>query len=323
MKTVIIIVLSLAAFLSLLTFGGGYYMYRFAIVRDRRGRRQTNFWQEDIKRYDGTSDGDWKMICAGYNFIKSMNAERVYITSNDGLKLCGHVIENPARRGVFIMVHGYRSCGVYDFSCAARPVYDRGFSLLIIDQRAHGDSEGEQIGFGALERFDVVRWAEYADNRWANLPVVMDGVSMGAASVMMGAGVGYPPNVRAIIADCSYSTPGAICRKTLYDWFHLPPFPVYYGARFWTRILAHYDLDGVSSKESLAALGDGVAVLIAHGKADSFVPYQMSVENSGVFGERECFEFFTSEGAEHAMSFVRDTDSYLCAIERLFEKAGI
>ena len=69
-----------------------------------------------------------------------------------------------------------------------------------------------KIGFGALEKYDISRWAAFADEHFG-LPIVLDGVSMGSSTVMMGAEVGYPLSVRAIIADCGYSNAGEICRK--------------------------------------------------------------------------------------------------------------
>ena len=69
-------------------------------------------------------------------------------------------------------------------------------------------------------------------------------------------------------------------------------------------------------------------VLIAHGRADDFVPYRMSEENMKAFTKADGSvapnaEFFTSETAEHGMSFLRDYDGYMAALARLFDKAGL
>ena len=313
------------AFLLLFIIAAGYYMYRFAIVRDHSGKRQVNFWENEIHGSKNFTDAENSMIKEGSAYIKSHVTELVKIKSHDGLTLVGHIIEHPNPRGVFLMVHGYRSHAAYDFSCAAKAVHDMGFSCLLIDQRCHGYSDGERIGFGSLERYDVVRWAAFAEERWG-LPVVLDGVSMGAATVMMGGEIGYPKSVVAIIADCGYTTAGQICRKTLKDWFKLPPFPIYYAAKFFVRVLAKYDLDGADSRVGLAEIKKrGIPILIAHGKSDTFVPYSMSLENMKIFDgdERHTAELFTSDSADHAQAFLRDRETYLEAINRLFKKAGI
>lgn len=318
MKTVIVVAASIVAFFLLVSLAGGYYMFRFAVVR-RRGEH--GYWDCEIPKKRHIPDELYEQMKLGKKFIKAKNPEKVTIKSPDGLKLTARIAENPAGRGMFIMIHGYRSCGLYDFSFVLKQVYDKGFSLMIIDQRAHGDSEGKYIGFGVLERYDVVRWCEYVKERYPTLPVVLDGVSMGASTVMMGCGVGYPDNVRALICDCGYTTPGAVCRRTLKRWFKLPPFPIYYVAKMFVRIFAGYSLDSVNSAKEL--LCDKLPVLMAHGKKDTFVPYSMGIENFSSLAGRDDCEFFISEEAEHGMSYVMDTDGYMEAMERLSEKAGI
>ena len=140
---------------------------------------------------------------------------------------------------------------------------------------------------------------------------------------MMGGEIGYPENVRAIIADCGYTTPGAICKKVLKQWFHFPPFPLYYTAKLFVKLFAKYDLDGASSIRALDKIrNQGIPVLIAHGKADDFVPCSMSEENIKVFADGEA-ELLLSEEAPHGMAFFYSHEEYLDAIYRLFKKAGI
>lgn len=333
METVFIVIAALVIFIALVFFIAGYFMYRFAIVKDKSGKRQAYYWADGGEELGFFKEMKPEKADEAKQCVRDFKAsvtDTVYITSHDGLKLCGRVVENPAGRGVVIMMHGYRSCGLVDFGISHKYFYSAGFSLLMVDERAHGDSEGKHITFGAKERFDAVDWAKYAGERWQGKPVIMCGVSMGAATVMMGAGVGYPSNVKAILADCGYTSPGAICRKCLKQWYHLPPFPVYHGAKLWTRWLAGFDLDGVISRDSLAKLrGTGIKVLIVHGTGDGFVPYQMSEENIKAFdympesARREVVEFLSVEGADHAQSFVVDREAYLAAIDRLISKANI
>lgn len=310
---------------------GGVYMYFYAVVRDHSGKRQENLWEKEIAPHPGYSEENRKKIIAGEKYIKSHITEVVRIKSHDGLTLVGHVVEpeNTAPRGVLIMVHGYRSHAVHDFSCAVKAVNDLGYACLLIDQRAHGFSEGEKIGFGALEKYDISRWAAFADEHFG-LPIVLDGVSMGSSTVMMGAEVGYPLSVRAIIADCGYSNAGEICRKTMKQWFKLPPFPVYYAAKLMTKIFAKYDLDKTDATAGLNEIKKRrIPILFAHGDADDFVPYAMSKQNYAIFdgakadnGE-ELAELFTASGAKHGISFLKDYDGYMKAIYRLLDKAGL
>ena len=56
--------------------------------------------------------------------------------------------------------------------------------------------------------------ASEADTR--SIPIYLEGVSMGAATVLMAAGLPeLPANVRGVIADSPYSSPEEIIRKVL------------------------------------------------------------------------------------------------------------
>lgn len=324
MRILLIVVLIIIGLFLLFTFGGGYYMYRFATLRNKK---QRNYWKDDMKPAKFLSEEDNQIILNGWKYLRGQSWEDVDITSHDGLRLHGHYLAHPSPRGIILQIHGYRGCGAFDFSCAVEPFYKMGFSLLIVDQRASGDSEGRHITFGYYERYDVIEWAKYLGERFPNLPVIMDGVSMGASTVMMAVEIGYPDNVKAIIADCGFSSPGAICRKVLKQWFGLPPFPLYYGARFWVKLLAKFDLDGVSSREALKHLKEsGIKLLIAHGKKDGFVPYSMSIENMSDFTDEDkesTVQLFTVEEADHGLCYLKCREEYDKEIETLLRRAGI
>ena len=323
MQLFLIIALSVLVLFLVITAFAGWYMYRFAIVRNPK--MQKDAWVEEPKTFADLTEEDFAKIVRDVHYLREFPKERITIESHDGLKLAGHLfaVENP--RGLVLMAHGYRSSAPFDFSGAVQDFNALGLSCLLMDQRAHGYSEGKYIGFGAAERYDVVKWAQYAEKRWPDLPVVMDGVSMGAATVVMGCSVGYPKNVRAIIADCGYTTPGAICRRTLKRWFKLPPFPVYYAAKVFVKLMAGYDLDGVSTEEAIRKMlrENPIPVLFAHGKKDDFVPCTMSEENYALFGETGLAELFLVDNADHGLAYVRDKAGYTEALMRLFGKAGI
>ena len=77
---------------------------------------------------------------------------------------------------------------------------------MMIDQRAHGKSEGRTMTFGVFERFDVLSWIDYTVERVGKKTrIVLAGISMGAATVLMASNLNLPPNVKGIMADCPYS----------------------------------------------------------------------------------------------------------------------
>ena len=321
MTTAVTITLVILLALVLASFGAGYYMFRFAVARRPQHK---DYWDPDIPLWDTNESltrEDYETMNRNAGWIKRYPYETVYTTSADGLKLGGRLFEPEKTpcRGQYILCHGYRSHSIYDFSCVVKLLLDEGFSCLLIDHRAGGLSEGNYIGFGVLESRDLVKWCEYLKERFPERPVILDGVSMGSSTIMMGCGIGYPDNVRALVCDCGYTTPAAICKRTLKRWFKLPPFPIYYTANLFVKLFAGYSLDEVSSADCLKK--NRLPLLMAHGKKDGFVPYEMSLENFKSCGSGAVL--FTSEEADHGLAFLRDHDGYMNEIRALWERAGI
>jgi len=145
--------------------------------------------------------------------------ELVSITSRDGLKLTGRLYRFSDDARVEILFHGWRSSGIRDSSGGAKIARDLGYNLLIVDQRAHGDSDGNTITFGIKEKYDCVDWVRFVIGIFGeDVKILLGGVSMGAATVLMAAGLDeLPHQVKAITADCGYSSPEAIIRKVCRD----------------------------------------------------------------------------------------------------------
>ena len=104
--------------------------------------------------------------------------------------------------------HGYRSHPFTDFSGGTELSFLMEHNVLLIDERAHGRSEGSIISFGILERLDLLEWVNYAVSRFGrDQKILLFGVSMGGATVLMASELELPNNVKGIIADCPYAKP--------------------------------------------------------------------------------------------------------------------
>jgi pimeloyl-ACP methyl ester carboxylesterase len=246
---------------------------------------------------------------------------RFYETvSHDNLRLTAHYIPPEGEmRGIFLMVHGFRSCGFHDFSGAVHDISKLGFGCMVIDQRAHCLSGGDTVCFGALERFDVIRWAELIEREFPGVPVILDGISMGGATVMAAAGLDLPANVRGIIADCGYTSMRAIFNEVIRKKFHLPAFPLVDLASLYCRLRNGFDFDTLQSAETLAHAQ--VPVLLAHGMKDDLVPYFMAEEIYAAVKDKIDVELVTSSEAGHGLTYLHDHEAYTAAMNRLYDKA--
>ena len=260
---------------------------------------------------------------AGTRTLLAHHPERVTITSRDGLTLCGHYVPVPEPKAVILMVHGYHSCSLNDFACAAPYFLRAGCACLLVDQRSHEESAGAYICYGVKEKEDVKLWAEYLAERFPNLPVIMDGVSMGAATVMLAAGLELPQNVRGIISDCGYTSPYDIFVSVLKKRYHLPPFPLLPVEELFASRIAGIPLRGEGADTRFALRNNRLPILFAHGEADGFVPYAMGRENYDT-ARRFCnAEFLSVPEADHGLSFLYARREYLDAVNRLFARCGV
>lgn len=198
----------------------------------------------------------------------------VYITSYDGLKLHASVLtfcENADK--TIILFHGYRSTGKRDYACAIAMYSSFNMNIIVVDQRAHGKSEGKIISFGVKERYDARDWVEFAKKEFPNTKIYMSGISMGSATVMMASDI--VDGVSGIVADCGFTSPKEIIQRVAKEDMHLPKwFAAPIGLM--ARIFAGFDYS-YSAKTSLAKTN--VPVLFIHGGKDSFVPCYMTEEN--------------------------------------------
>ena len=288
-----------------------YPLYRFAFHAPNR--TQNNIYNiPRSKQYRCGRDGMRRMIAN----LAERPCEQVFLTSHDGLRLAGHYY--PGRDGAPLDIgfHGYRGTAIRDFCGGTEISFAAGHHVLLVDQRAHGASEGDTITFGVEERRDCLDWVRYACARFgADRPILLYGVSMGAATVLMAAGLELPANVRGIIADSPYSTPEAIIRKVCRD-LHLPDRVCY---PILARSAARFGRFRLSDGSAVEAVRHAkVPILLIHGEDDRFVPCEMSREILDACASDAARHTFP--GAGHGLSYVTDPERYTHLVLQFFEQ---
>ncbi len=248
--------------------------------------------------------------------FKAASFETVSITSDDGLKLSARYYHIKDGAPLEIQCHGYKGNAIRDFSGNWKIANEAGRNVLLIDERCHGNSEGNTITFGILERTDVLNWIKYANQRFGNVPILLSGVSMGAATVLMTAGMDLPENVKGIIADCPYDAPSNIIKKVLGTDMGMPVKYVYPLIRFGGMLYGKFNLNAASPVE--AVKNSKLPILLIHGDDDRFVPYEMSCNiHKAAPGT---IEFHTIKGAGHALNYATAPEEYEAIVHAFTEK---
>ena len=238
------------------------------------------------------------------------------LTSFDNLNLHAYKVlnQNDSNKWV-ITVHGYTSEGI-NMSSYAKNYYDIGYNVLIPDLRSHGLSEGDYIGMGWDDRLDIIDWINTILEYNPNAEIVLHGVSMGAATVSMVSGEDLPSNVKAIVADCGYTSVWDEFAYQLDDLFSLPEFPILNVSSLVAKVRAGYFLGEASTLKQVAK--SKTPILFIHGDEDDFVPYYMMEELYNATSSEK--EMLTIKNAGHAKASEVDPETYWTTVYNFTSK---
>lgn len=187
----------------------------------------------------------------------------VFIT-NEGLRLCGRFTDFGSSKTVLILCG--RAEGLYYSYYYAEPYRRKGYNILVIDQRAHGESEGVYSGLGVHEARDAIAWMRFLKENCHTEHIVLHGLCIGAAcSVYAAASEDCPSELHGIVTD------------GLYDSFHhvfiqrmrtmkKPMIPVLYQIEY--QIKKHTGIDVRKDTPISAAPHVKAPLLMLHGEED-------------------------------------------------------
>lgn len=251
--------------------------------------------------------------------IRGMKRELFEIESFDGLKLRGYYYEYSPDSPLELIFHGYGGNAERDLSGGVERCFALGRSAVLIDQRGAGMSEGRISSFGINERLDCLEWIKFATRKFGkDRPLIIGGVSMGAATVMMASGEDLPKNVACVMADCGYSSSKKIIKKVVRE-MKLPPSLVYPFIRLGGMLYGKFDIEETDPVSAVAR--SKTPIVYIHGDEDDFVPHSMSVE---------CFEatrapkkLVTIEGAGHGLGFPQNQSKYVESLRDFETEANI
>jgi len=131
-----------------------------------------------------------------------LGAELVSIERQEPGSIAGWFIPGRSLEAGVLLLHGVRS-NRREMIGRARFLRNAGYSVLMIDMQAHGETPGSHITFGYRESGDVRRALEYLRARVSGRPVGVIGVSLGGAAILLG---DAPVSADAVVLEAVYST---------------------------------------------------------------------------------------------------------------------
>ena len=132
----------------------------------------------------------------------ALEAHEVAFDSTSGAVVRGWFAEAQAPKGVVVLLPGVRANRL---SMVDRALFLRrsGYSVLLIDLQATGETLGRNITFGWLESRDVLAAVQFVRRQAPGVPVIILGTSLGGAAALLAT---PPLRVDAMILEAVYPT---------------------------------------------------------------------------------------------------------------------
>ncbi|WP_143462617.1 alpha/beta hydrolase [Levilactobacillus enshiensis] len=263
-----------------------------------------NFAFKRVSYVPETSADKQKYADAYYAYVdwyQKIDKEKWYLHEHDPKnRMVAEYIpaEIPSKQTVIIS-HGYKGNGE-TMANFAQMYHRLGFNVLLPDDRGHGESAGKYISFGWLDRLDYLQWIQQViDHTGADVKILMFGVSMGGATMEMLSGESLPSQVKAIIADCGYSSIEAELTYLLKRQFHLPKYPIEPLVSTISKRRLGYYLGDVTATDQLKK--NKRPILFIHGERDVYVSVGMAYESYAATHAPK--QLWIVKNASHAESF--------------------
>ena len=143
MEILLKILIVLIVLFVLVCIGAGIGMFCFALKRPKKGPNPMT-----MDDYSEHMQPFMEFLIAEKKWLFDRGYDKVEITSHDGLKLKGILVYAPEEsKKTVIAIHGYKNCGINEYSSYIRMYHEMGFNVLIPDDRGHGESDGKFITF--------------------------------------------------------------------------------------------------------------------------------------------------------------------------------
>lgn len=237
----------------------------------------------------------------------TLTCEKFEIVADDGIKLRADFYRAKDNSNkTAILIHGYQSNGLQDHSTNLQKYLEHGFNVLLPANRSTGDSEGDYTGFGILESRDTIKWVRYIEDLIPESQIVLQGVSLGGATVCMMSRLDIEKSVKCIISDCAFETVRAQLEEFC-NIYHIPKFLIK-GVVYWCNKKAKYHVDQDSPLEAVKEAK--VPMFFVHGGDDRFIP------------RRFCEDLYNACTAEKEKLYIEEaghSSSYYFGQERYYD----
>lgn len=224
---------------------------------------------------------------------------------NDGAIIRGEIITNPdpEENKTAIICHGH-TANRYSALKYAYLFYERGYNIVIYDERYFGRSSGDFSTLGEKESEDLSKIIRFTRETFRDCFLALHGESMGAATALLVLKYEKPD---LVIADCPFSDSTRLFNEYIVRNLHIPPVFVIPFMKILARIQYGYHISQTSPIQAVSQ--SDVPICFMHGTDDTLIV----CDHSKVMYEQcknPLSKLSLFKGADHAMSIVSDPMRY-------------
>ncbi len=240
----------------------------------------------------------------------NLKYENISFKTKDGLILRGWFIPTNYSKGLnsaIIVGHGFPADK--NNVLPATKFLNKHYNLLYYDFRYFGESDGKITTIAYKEQEDMLQAINFLKKRNITSIGIL-GFSMSAATSLLI----DSKDVKAIVADSSFSNLHDIMKKVFFIFPSITKYPFIWLTSFYARIFLGMKLSEISPEENVKTLN--VPILFIHGTKDSQIP----VGHSKILHKNALnSELWLIEGVDHGMSFSKNPDEYEKRVTEFFD----
>ena len=189
----------------------------------------------------------------------------------------------------------------------AQPYKKLGVNVLVVDQRAHGLSEGTYSTCGIKEAEDAQLWMEYMHDVLDQKELFLHGICVGTCATSIATASFKKDYLKAIILDSAFITYQEIYKNHYIESGHAL-FPVYYEIWMWFKHFTKCNINDAKTINYVPKF-DNIPVLFIWGTKDIYcLPEKSKQIYEACSSNKKEIVWF--EGALHSRVRLSDEERY-------------
>lgn len=276
----------------------------------------------------GVSDDYWETYDIDYaKFRETYKIEELEINSSHGEHsipadyIYATESKNSKNHQTLILVHGLGGNRYHNYHMAEF-FLEKGYNVISYDQRSSNENTAKHTTFGYLEKYDLIDWINYVEEKASGQEIGIWGASFGGATA--GLALGYESideKVDFLILDCPVSSMKWMVEEEMRNMdIGIPVSYMTWSGNIMNKIKLGFTYQDADVANAMMEVK--TPVLIINSKVDTLTPYFMGKDiYDAILGENK--EMWTVDDSQHCEMWLDYNQQYRDKVEGFLSKRGL